>query len=343
MLERVSKGHGDLSVDFQLVLKPQQNSIIYEQFEKESPPYSIGVDGYVAGLTRKDVLAPRAAFDHHHANRLYTRNTAAQIWMEIRQGLVEVFRDESGVCKFIAYASNCDEDDSSSILLLREPHLVMRDTRRRLEKLIDLMDKIDTTCATYPMNLSDPDVQAVFWITDPYREAAQTKVLEKKDPKTYQDIIDQIGLRIKRYIAGTHRRQKADTRFDLLHRGEGWAMINEKGKQARIGAIADGHKAIISTRELANGNHGYVFTRISDNINYFDLPFFVDQLKQVDLYKHWGGGDTVIGSDKEYGSSIEPAQMIELVEDMIVASRKQLRTKRNGSSKSKLVTAGWSG
>lgn len=340
MLERVSKSHGDLSVDFQLIIKPLQNPINFEQFEQEAPPYSVAVDGYVAGLTRKNPLAPRIAFDHHHANRLYTRNTAAQIWMEIRQGLLEVFRDESGVFKFIAHTSNCDEDDSSSILLLREPHLVLRDTRRRLEKLIDLMDKIDTTCATYPMNLDDPDVQSVFWITDPYREANQSKVLEKKDPKIYQDIMDQIAGRIKKYIAGTHRRQKADTRFDLLHQGNGWVMINEKGKQARIGAIAEGHKAIISARELANGNHGYVLTRISDNINYFPLPTFAEQLRGVDLYKHWGGGDTVIGSDKENGSSIKPAQMIEMVESMVIASRRALQEQRRGTPKPKLAAVG---
>ena len=340
MLESVSKNHGDLSVDFQLVIKPRQNPIDFEQFEQESPSYSVAVDGYVAGLTRKNPLAPRIAFDHHHANRLYTRNTAAQIWMEIRQGLLEVFRDESGVIKFVAHSSNCDEDDSSSILLLREPHLVLRDTRRRLEKLIDLMDKIDTTCATYPMNLSDPDVQSVFWITDPYREADKSKILEKKEVATYQDIIDQVANRIKRYIAGTHRRQKADTRFDLLHKGNGWVMINEKGKQARIGAIAEGHKAIVSARELANGNHGYVFTRISDNINYFTLPTFAEQLKQVDLYKHWGGGDTVIGSDKENGSAIKPDQMIEMVESMVIASRRALQEQRRGTPKPKLAAVG---
>ena len=339
MLERVSKGHGDLSVDFQLVIKPQQNSISYDQFESESPAHSVAVDGYVDGMTRKDTLTPRMAFDHHHANRLYTRNTAAQIWMEIRQGLTEVFRDEAGVCKFIAHVSNCDEDDSSSVLLLREPHLVLRDTRRRLEKLIDLMDKIDTTCATYPMNLSDPDVQAVFWITDPYREATQSKVLEKREVQTYQDVMDQVAKRIKRYVSGTHRRQKADTRFDLLHKGDGWVMINEKGKQARIGAIADGHKAIISARELANGNHGYVFTRVSDNINYFALPKFAEHLRQIDQFKHWGGGDTVIGSDKDKGSSIKPAQMIEVVESMVMASRTALQEQRKATSRPKLASA----
>ncbi len=340
MLERVSKSHGDLSVDFQLVIKPRQNPISYEQFERESSPHSIAVDGYVAGLTKKDTFTPRAAFDHHHANRLYTRNSAAQIWMEIRQGLIEVFRDEKGLCKFIAHVSNCDEDDSSSILLLREPHLVLRDTRRRLEKLIDLMDKIDTTCATYPMNLNDPDVQSVFWITDPYREASQSKVLEEGDVKTYQDVMDQVAARIKRYIAGTHRRQKADTRFDLLHQGEGWVMIHEKGKQARIGAISAGHKAIVSTRELANGHHSYVFTRISDNINYFSLPFFAEQLRQIDQYKHWGGGDTVIGSDKNNGSTIAPDQMIKIVEDLVLVSRRTLQEERKGTSKPKLVAVG---
>ncbi|MCC6643906.1 hypothetical protein IT411_04100 [Candidatus Peregrinibacteria bacterium] len=315
------------AVDFSLVIKPQQEGISWEKFIEESPPFSIALDGYVQGLSRKDIIAPRASFDHHHTNRLYTRATMAQVWMEIRQGILETFRSGEAA-RIIAHANDCDEDEAGAILILREPHLVLTDTRRRLEQFVDVLDKIDTTCATYPMSLTDPVIQSVFWATDPYREFRLSGHLDKKDPSQYVDVIEQVGKRIKRYVDGTHRRQKADTGYSKIHQAKNWVMISESGKQGRIGAIADGHKAIVSARQRESGTWSYVFTRISDNIHYFDLPQFAHAFNQLDEYKGWGGGDTVIGSSRENGSSLNPDQISSVVNQLIQKNLRAIDIKR---------------
>jgi hypothetical protein len=96
-------------------------------------------------------------------------------------------------------------------------------------------------------------------------------------------------------------------------------MIQEIGKQGRMGAIADGKKAIVTVKERPDGNYSYVFTRVSNYIRHFDLPALTKYLNEIDSCGNdsWGGGDLVMGSPRKNGSKLNP-HMLEFFTNTII-------------------------
>ncbi len=320
-------------VDFSMTIEPQHAPIEWEEFRKTYSPFSAAFDGYVLGGVKKDLSKPIAAYDHHleidpdhqdrqTVDRLSMRATMGQIMMAVRGGFYSVFRDQHGP-KVRAYFKSCDEDDCFTKLLLEEPQLIFNDTRGRLERLVGLAEKMDTTAGLYQTFPDSKLYEALVWVTDPYREFRQSGRLDHHVAAEYADIMDQVGKRIKRYIKGTHRHLKPDTSYEELGGGPGWIMIEETGKQGRLGAINDGYQAIVSVRRLPNGKHAYVFTRMSDYVTYFNLPYFLKTLNEIERQKGntthlWGGsGDLVIGSPWGIGTDMDPVSMESLINDMM--------------------------
>ncbi len=318
-------------VDFTMQIEPRHNPMEWADFHNNYPPCSVAIDGYVKGGVHKDLAKPIASYDHHldpeeqdkkMVDRSSMRATMGQIMMAVRGGFYSVFRNEYGP-KVNAFFKGCDEDDCFSKLLLAEPQLIFSDVRGRLERLVGLAEKMDTTAGTYQTYPDSKLYEALVWVTDPYREFRQSGQLDHHIAKEYADIMDQVGTRIKRFINGTHRHLKPDTSYLELGGGPGWIMIEETGKQGRMGAINDGYQAIVSVRRLPNGKYAYVFTRLSDYITYFDLPFFIRTLNTFELMNgnsthQWGGsGDLVMGSPWGVGTDLDPVAMEALINKMM--------------------------
>ena len=342
---QIPRGLPDIpkEVNFKLNLKPQQDAISLTDYINHYSRYSIAIDGYVDHPVYENFDIPIANYDHHSGcDRLSTRATCGQIWMAIRGGLFDVFKDSTSA-RVEVHSNGNDEDNCAAIVQLEEPHLVLADKDQRFEHLIDAFDKLDTTLGTYSLPLDSELFQSVFWITDPYREFRNSKKYNTREVNECLDVIDQVKKRIKRYLNKTHRLLQPDTRYEIIGGGKNWVMINDVGKQSRLGAMSDGHRAILSVRPLPNGNHAFVFARASNYIVHFDLPKFTSILNLIENnYEYfsgninlisslssipsqlknnqnglWGGGNLVLGSPRDSGSKIPPEFLEHIINSMI--------------------------
>ena len=65
----------------------------WQSFIVEAPKYSIALDGYVKGKPMYDPSGPFANFNHHEeVDRLATRSTCGQVYVAVRQGLMDAYR-----------------------------------------------------------------------------------------------------------------------------------------------------------------------------------------------------------------------------------------------------------
>lgn len=323
-------------VQFKMHMEPGCGGVDWEVFKKTYPRFAVAIDGYSPGGVRRDDDKPIAAFDHHliikpgekHlqiVDRLSMRATCAQIMMAVQRGFYTVFKDENGP-RVEAYFKGCDEDDCFSRLLLEEPHLLTGQYHDRLVNLIDLAEKVDTMVGLYcpPGNSGQLKLfKALAWVTDPYGEFRKDKGPHRQNPQEHIDVMDQVIHRAKRYLNGTHRQIPLNTSFDTLNWGRGWIMIRENGRYGKLGATQKGHQAIVSCSELGDGKYSYIFTRVSDYIKYFDLPYFIQCLNEYEAErgnttKLWGGsGDLVMGSPWNIGTDIPPEKMAVYIDKMI--------------------------
>jgi len=323
-------------VDFQLVMRPRQPGISWEEFlynDGIEEPYRLALDGYVEGKTCIDVVNKVGNVDHHKdCDRLGTRATVGQIWMQIRAGFYNIFKNQNGP-KVTAFVNGHDEDDAFATLLLKEPNLIVDDTNGNLRRLVWDSDELDSTAGMCAVNFNDPNYKKIFWITEPYRNSRNDlEMIKRRDVDEHLKVIYEIQNRIKFYLRHPEDspQLEADTRYEIISEEDGWVMINEIGNQARMGALANGHTAIISHKQMGvdqNGVdlHRYIFALTSSDYHPdFPLDKIADKLNEIEqcTADKWGGNsNTVIGSPRESFSITPPEIMLSYIREMVKESK----------------------
>jgi hypothetical protein len=128
-----------------LCMRPDVPPLGWEEFCATHGPYTIGLNGYVASGSRFDPAGPRLNLDHHTGvERLATRATCAQALLAIRQGLFDCFRDGDGPRAEVC-VNDCDEDVCTAWFLLARADLAAPGNTPRLDRLMSLVDVLDTT------------------------------------------------------------------------------------------------------------------------------------------------------------------------------------------------------
>lgn len=323
-------------VDFQLVMRPRQPAIPWDQFlynGGQPEKYRLALDGYVDEATIIDTVNLVGNVDHHkNCDRLGTRATLGQIWMQIRAGLYQIFKNQYGP-KVTAFVNGHDEDDAFATLLLEEPNLIIDDTHGHLRRLVWDCDELDSTAGMCAVNFNDPNYKKIFWITEPYRNSRNDiEMIKRKDVEEHIKVLREIQGRIKYYLRhpDDSPQLEADTRYDLISEEDGWVMIDETGNQARLGALADGHTAIISHKHMGTDNlgkdlHRYIFALTSADYHpYFPLKKMTNRLNEIEecTTDRWGGNsNTVIGSPLDSFSKIAPDKMLAYVRGFVKEAR----------------------
>src|ERR1043165_7399997 len=132
-----------------LCIRPATIPLEWGEFCATHGPYTIGLDGYVASGSRFDPAGPRLNLDHHaEVDRLATRATCAQALLAIRQGLFECFRDRHGPRAEVC-VNDCDEDVCTSWFLLSHADLAACGESPPLDRLVSLVDVLDTTAGAH--------------------------------------------------------------------------------------------------------------------------------------------------------------------------------------------------
>ncbi len=301
-----------------LCMEPKTPPLTWEEFCKQSGPFSIALDGYVKESPKVDYLGPRANFNHHEGvSRLEMRATCGQVLMVIRQGLFDCFRDKDGV-RADVYVNDCDEDVCTAWFLLNNSDLVINSTNRFLNRLVSMEDALDTTAGAYPFPKDLPVLRELAWVFEPYRRIRLNGELERKNTMLFLNVVLEVEERIHAHITGKGFEIPVDMRYERIGGGNGWTMIHEIGAQGRTGAFADGIRAYVSVRQLPSGRYAYTVGRMSQFIQ-FDVLKILQRLGDYEDQTHerWGGGDTIGGSPRVAGTKHTPKDVERIVNEVV--------------------------
>jgi len=302
-------------------MEPNRCPVSWEDFCKNSEPFSIALDGYVKGGPQFQKEGPRANFNHHEeVDRLATRATCGQVIMAIRQGFFKCFRNGSGP-RVNVFANDCDEDVCLAWFLLKHGHMAEYAMNPLLNRMVGLCDMMDTTAGAYPLPFDLPILQELAWVFEPYRLFRLSGQLSKRDVASFTSVLTDVEGKIMRHITGSGQKISLDTSYETIMRGtDGWTMVKELGSYSRTGMLADNIQAYASVRNRHDGAKDVTIGRMSLFIP-FDIAKILDRLNieehLVDKDDQWGGGNTIGGSPRIAGTKLTNEKIFEVIEDEI--------------------------
>lgn len=310
--------HWDMIGDGLSLAVAPRHVVRWDDFTKVAPDFSIALDGYVFGRPRFDRSGPYLNLNHHEeVDRLGTRSTCAQVMVNLRQGLPNVFVDE-GSPRMNIFVNDPDQDVCVSVWLLRH-HREILNTRREafVNKLVLVEDMLDTTAGAFPFKATEPIVQELTWIFDPYAQARASGALLRADGAEMAAINAAVGERITQYSHRKSERMALDTRYEQLGGGDDWMLIHEIGPGARTALFHSGCLAFVSACELEGGRYKYSIGKMSPLVHFpiEELYGVLNSFEGIpgDAIDRWGGGDIIGGSPRKAGSRLSPNEVERII------------------------------
>lgn len=310
------------------------------KFQEEHPPFSIAIDGFVMERSGWVMTSegPYAWLDHHQRQeaRLDLRATCAQVFLWLKMGLLEPFKQQ-GKLRLNVYAHDADQDVALAWFLLSNYKLVIGGRHKRLERMVELVDRLDTTAGTYPVTREDlSTLEQMAWVFEPYTDRRVNGKIVKLGLDEAYKIVFAVEKRIQAYLDKEAKRIKLDLDYEEIGGGVGWKMIRELGAQGRQGAIMDGVKAYAShlgTFQLENSSiirHRWVIGRLSDMIA-FPVPElwdYLNKLEECPAEDHWGESSMVGGSPRSRGSLLGPKELQKAINGFLKQKEKSNKLAR---------------
>ncbi|MCP4181307.1 MAG: hypothetical protein GY756_26385 [bacterium] len=299
-----------------------RKEIKWSEFLKYAPNYSIALDGFVYGMSRFNTEKCIVNFNHHEeVNRMATRSTCAQVYMALRQGLMESF-NENNTPKLNIFVNDSDQDVSLSVWLLNNHDKI---SSRRVTPLINRLvfteDILDTTSGAYPFDPNSKQMQELEWIFEPYTKLRTSFQLFSMNDIEIAETILSVSKRIDKYCNGKNGLTSLDLRFDKLGGGKNWTLIKEIGGAARTGLYHTGIRAYISVYKIKNNTYTYSIGKMSQ-FDKFPIKKLYKVLNNAENLSHsssnsWGGGDIIGGSPRLTGSTIPPKEIEKIVNNYL--------------------------
>ncbi|MFO0416534.1 MAG: hypothetical protein ACK5Y6_04530 [Pseudomonadota bacterium] len=298
--------------------------ISWEEFKKCTPPHSIALDGLVWGKPQLDRVEKRANFNHHEeVERFATRCTTSQVFMAIKDGTLDIFKDPvSGAPRINIYVNDPDQDSSFAVWLLKH-HERCKGTKSEpsMMRLLFAEDMLDTTAGLYPFYPDSKLARQMAWVFEPYVAARLDGRLWNMKGPEMANVIDAVGLRIDRYVLGEAESVPLDTRYSVIGGGPGWSMVKMVGFYARSLLRQNGITAYVAYGGEHNGRHKYSLGKLSpaDLLPIKELYDYLNQLEGFDPGNgpHWGGSDTIGGSPRPLGSSLSPKELEQAINSFL--------------------------
>ncbi len=297
-----------------LYMRPGAAPLGWAEFCTTHGPYAIALDGYVEAGSRFDPSGPRLNLDHHTGvDRLATRAACAQALLAVRQGLFDCFRDGRGP-RAEVFANHCDEDVCTSLFVLSHADLAAHGKTPALERLVSLVDALDTTAGAYQLPADLSALKELAWVFAPYYSFRRGGGLDRAHPEAHRGVVAEVSSRIERHLEGHGGSHLLDGRYERRGGGPGWSLIRELGPHARLAATADGIRAYVSVREREDGRWAYVVGRASPFVP-FDVPGILGALNEAEgaAMDRWGGSDLVGGSPRARGSRLSPREVEQVI------------------------------
>jgi hypothetical protein len=290
--------------------------ISWEEFGQCTPPFSIALDGLVRGAPRLDRQNVRANFNHHEdVVRFATRCTASQVFMAIKDGTLDLFKDpSSGGPLMHVYVNDPDQDSAFAVWLLKHQERCRGPkSEPAMMRLLFAEDMLDTTAGLYPFAPDSQLARELAWVFEPYVLARQDGRLWTMKGPEMANVIDAVGVRIDRYVLGDAQAIPLDTRYEIIGGGPGWSMVTMQGFYARSQLRQNGITAYVAYGGEQEGRHKYSLGKLSlaDSFPIEELYEYLNHLEGIDpaTAPHWGGGDSIGGSPRPTGSSLAPKEL----------------------------------
>ena len=288
----------------------------WSEFKREKPFYSIALDGFVDSSTKRNANGPYANYNHHSGvDRLSTRSTSEQVYLEIKMGLFDTFQEE-GIPNAQVYVNDSDEDVCLSWWLLKNHEQVKDRTKHNIHQLVNYEDLLDTTGGAYP--LEDINMRRqMAWIFEPYNEARFHGRLAKMDEGEMKEIIESVEERIDDYVLGKGKELSLEGHYEKIGGGKDWALTKETGTASRRAMYEDGINAFATlVEEREDDYYVYVLGKKSAWVP-FDIKKLYKRLNEeegfTDEHNKWGGSNVIGGSPKETGSKLPPEKLEEII------------------------------
>ena len=290
-------------------------------FKKEKPPYSIALDGLVKSPTKRDPAGPYANYDHHSCvDRLATRCTSEQVHLDINMGLFETFCSNNASTANV-YINDPDEDTCLAWWLLKNNERVRFGTNSLINNLVYFEDRLDSTAGAYPFGDSQMRRQ-MAWIFEPYNKARFEGKVPQMDSLQMKEIIEKVEKRIDSFVVGESSEIPLEGNYEKIGGGDKWALINETGPASRMAIYDDNVKAFV-TLVTKKPDNTYVYTIGRKSVWIpFNIPKLYHALNEeegdiITRNNKWGGSNTIGGSPRERGSTIEPKRLEEIINSHI--------------------------
>lgn len=291
----------------------------WDAFIRETPRNSIALDGMVRGGPRFDMKTLHANFDHHDGVvREATMSTAMQVFMAIKGGLMESFR-QNGKPFANVYINDTDQDTSYAVWLLCNYKLIEGvQSLPQMNRLLYLDDKWDITGGGFPMNLNEKLVRQHCWVFAPYTELRKSGRLSQADENILRDNIEAVMKRLNSFMMGEADEKELDTRHTILYDSPTFKIVDEiGGNEARYYLFSKGMNAFISlVATRGDGKSVWSVGRRSQFIPFPVQELYVDfnEAEGLTADNGWGGSDIIGGSSREYGSSLTWEKLAEITE-----------------------------
>lgn len=290
-----------------------------------TPGPSISLDGYVNDSPNYSELTKHVNFDHHHGVvREATMSTAEQVYMAVKGGIFESFKKDGKPFANV-YINDCDQDTCLAIFIL-ENYKMFEGIKSipHFNRLLNVDSKFDITGGAYPIDLKDELLEKHAWIFEPYTNIRKSGELANASDVVMRNCIDAVIARLHKFIMGESGRIELDIRHNILKMSDFiknfWLVEETGGNSARYHLFAHGMNAFISiVAKRPDGKYVYSIGRKS---RYIPLPIqeifiLLNNKEGMTRQNGWGGSDIIGGSSRELGSSLEPIELFELIENYL--------------------------
>ncbi len=292
----------------ELVIRSEVPPLSWDEFRSTHPAGSIALDGYVGEAPKFDLDGPYYNANHHEGvNRQATLSTSQQILRAVVQGLDKAFTRD-GEFSPTVFVNDCDQDVCAAWYLLDNVSGT-RHPSPALNRFINVAGTLDATAGTYPYARDLRILGELAWVFEPYTDFRASGEINRKNNDQYRSIIQSVGLRIGQHLLGRGETAKMDTRYKVIGGGKDWKLIEELGRDGRVGAIVDGIDAYVTVKEDGE-SWRYTVGKRSEYIP-FDVTGLLSYLNEVEgcVDDMWGGSDIIGGSPRVRGSKLSPAEL----------------------------------
>lgn len=276
------------------------------------PPYSIAIDGFVAG-PEVDTENHRFSFDHHaNCLRFCTQASCQQTASAILLGL-----DPEN---YTIYLNDCDLDCALSVWILQNPERIKETL---VAKLINAVGIADAYAGAIPLNGMSKTVE---WIS-----AVECDF--KRDKGNYESIcsgnlrhiLDATLRRIDQYVNGEAAidiaKQEKHNEYKILRNENGFVVVESDNSHIYSTLYASGFDRIVLVRYLDNGSLAVSLAKRSDFVDNFNLIKMYEELNKIE--SNWGGSSSIGGAPRNLDgtrSKLSLEKIIEII-NLVVVNR----------------------